>query len=140
FSDKTNENENLELDMSKRVDGILNEQETNENEERKLDLPIQFIETAFMSVDESKISLIPVIFDANNRSIITRGLEVKGMIPFPIPRKIDQKGLLLEKYDHIAYTEEQVLTMNAAEAANLADYIELCNLLSRQLVISKGTK
>ena len=138
FSDKSAENEHMEMDVSKRMEAIVNENE--DNDESKADLPIKFIETAFMTVDDSKISLIPVVFDVNNRSIITKGLEVKGMIPFNIPRKIDQKGLLLERYEHIAYNEEQVTTMDAEMQTTMADYISLCNFISRQLVVDKNAK
>lgn len=69
-------------------------------------LPIQFFETALKKCDESKISLIPVVFDVNNRSIVTKGPGGEGHDPVSSAAEIDQKGLLLERYEHIAYSED----------------------------------
>jgi len=138
FSDKTVENQFMEMNVSKRVEAIVNDADLNE--EKKRDIPIQVYETAFMQCDESKISLIPVVFDVNNRSIITKGLEVKGMIPFNIPRKIEQKGLLLERYEHVAYHEDRVLTLDAATEMKRKEYIALCNELSRYLAMKRNVK
>ena len=140
FSDKTKENEYIEMNMTERVEAIVKENDENGNVEKKEDLPIQFYETAFMAIDENKESLIPVVFDINNRSIITKGLEVKGMIPFNIPRKVDQKGLLLERYEHIPYIEESVSTLDNEAEAKLKQYIMVCDQLSRYLVVNNNMK
>ncbi|KAH9507034.1 hypothetical protein DERF_011738 [Dermatophagoides farinae] len=138
FSDKTKENETLEKDFSNRVEGAINKEEVDQdNQESRADLPIQFYETAFMKNEDNKISLIPIIFDGNNRSIATKGLEVKGMIPFPVPRKIDQKGLILEKYSHMPYLDKEQSRLNEDKHKELMDYIEMCNYLATLLVLDK---
>lgn len=139
FSDKSKENETLEKDFSQRVEGAINKEEVDqENQESRADLPIQFYETAFMKNEDNKISLIPVIFNGNNRSIATKGLEVKGMIPFPVPRKIDQKGLILEEYSHMPYLDKESSRLTNDKHKELMDYIEMCNYLSSLLVLNKS--
>ncbi|KAF7488070.1 Fatty acid synthase [Sarcoptes scabiei] len=140
FSDKTKENETIEDHMTQRVESMVNKEEMEENAESRADLPIQFYETAFMKNEENKISLIPVVFDSNNRSIVIKGLEVKGMIPFPVPRKIDQKGLILEKYSHIPYLEKEPSKLPDDKHTELIEYIDMCNQLSSLLVFDKNRK
>ena len=141
FSDKTAETEHIEMNMNQRVESIMDDKaDDNDNDESKADIPLQFYQTAFMSCDDSKISLIPVVFDVNNRSIITKGLEVKGMIPFPVPRQVEQKGLLLERYEHVPYIEEKISMLNSEAETTLNEYVWLCNELSRFLIFKKDQR
>lgn len=140
FSDKSNENQMFEKTVSERVEAVVEAKEETENAEKTSDLPIQFYQTAFMKLDETKISLVPVLFNTNTRAIYTLGLEVKGMIPFPIPRKVDQKGLLLEQYQYMPYIEEDILPMCAQKRAKAEEYAGLCNQLVNFLTVKMNGK
>jgi len=88
------------------------------------------------NVDEDKISILPVSFDLNFRSIVTKGLEIKGFIPVNVPRRPGQQGLTLEKYEHIPHMEDSAIDPEVKE--ELVEYIQVCCALAEKLSQTNG--
>ena len=82
-------------------------------------------------VDEDKISILPVSFDLNFRSIVTKGLEVKGFIPVNVPRRPGQQGLTLEKYEFIPNFEDCAIESPFKEA--FVEYVSVCSALAEKV-------
>ena len=81
--------------------------------------------------DEDKISILPVSFDLNFRSIVTKGLEVKGFIPVNVPRRPGQQGLTLEKYEFIPNFEDSAIESPFKES--FFEYVSVCSALAEKV-------
>ena len=81
---------------------------------------------------EKWISNVPVVVDLNLRSVVGKGVEIRGFLPINIPRKQLSSGLRLEKYQFIPYNED-----NAIESYyknELHNYINLCSHLCLKIL------
>ena len=77
---------------------------------------------------ESKQTVIlPVKFDIDLRAIVTKGLEVKGLIPVNIPRRPNVQGLTLEQYEFVPHSENEAIDQRFKN--ELVEYISVCNTL-----------
>ena len=101
----------------KRIDGV---SKLRGGDEMDLDIP----------------AILPVKFDLNFRSIVTKGLEVKGFIPVNIPRRPITKGLTLEKFQFIPHNEENAIDDHLKK--DYVDYIQVCCSLARKLLEVHG--
>ncbi|XP_054169344.1 fatty acid synthase-like [Oppia nitens] len=102
----------------------------DENETKEADYVVKQQIKAAMG-NEDKISILPVSFDLNFRSIVTRGLEIKGFIPVNVPRRPGQQGLTLEKYDFIPHFEDMAIESPFKD--NLIEYISVCCALAEKV-------
>ncbi|CAG2105236.1 unnamed protein product [Medioppia subpectinata] len=81
--------------------------------------------------DEGKVSIVPVGFDLDYRSIYTKGLEIKGFLPVNVPRRPGQQGLILEKYEFVANNEDNAV--ETADKKSLVEYIQVCCALGQRM-------
>ncbi|CAG2105802.1 unnamed protein product [Medioppia subpectinata] len=83
------------------------------------------------NADDENISILPVSFDLNFRSIVTKGLEIKGFIPVNVPRRPGQQGLTLERHEFISHFEDMAIESPFKD--NLMEYISVCCSLAEKV-------
>ena len=77
-------------------------------------------------------SEVPFIVDLNLRSIITKGLEIEGIIPVGLPRKFLTKELRLEKYSFIPHQEDNAI--ENYDKNQLTKYINVCSAICKKIL------
>ncbi|KAH7644723.1 fatty acid synthase-like protein 3 [Dermatophagoides farinae] len=58
------------------------------------------------TIETEKQAMFNVKFDLFNQILVTKGIEVEGLVPVNIPRKNDMANLVLERYQFIPFHQE----------------------------------
>nr|XP_027194954.1 fatty acid synthase-like [Dermatophagoides pteronyssinus] len=76
------------------------------NEEDSIAFEIMKFTNDSETIETEKQAMFNVKFDLSNQILVTKGIEIEGLIPVNIPRKNDTANLVLEKYQFIPFNQE----------------------------------
>ncbi len=96
---------------------------------------LEIIEERTESASKKYFSVLPLFADMNLKTIVTHGLEIKGMIAAPIPRMLDTQELKLESYQFIPNDENEAIGVMFKK--EVTEYIEVRKLFFRAVIFSK---
>ena len=75
---------------------------------------------------------VPVLFNANIKALIAKGIEIKGFMAINIPRRCLSNGLRFEKYQFIPYYEDDAIeSYNRNETIK---YLNVCSSICKQIL------
>ena len=86
----------------------------------------------FVSTKIKWYSDVPFIVDLNLRAIVTKGLEIKGIVPVGYPRKFLTKELRLEKCAFIPHQEDNAI--ENYDKNQLTKYINVCSAICKKIL------
>ncbi len=87
---------------------------------------LEIIEERTESASKKYFSVLPLFADMNLKTVVTYGLEIKGMIAAPIPRMLDTQELKLESYQFIPNDENEAIGVMFKK--EVTEYIEVRKL------------
>lgn len=95
-------------------------------------IPLEIINFTFENEtnnEAKKKTLFSVKFDWNNQLLVTKGIEVRGLIPINIPRKCDNQNLILERYSMVPFVENGFEKLEE----ELETYVDACGKIFRSI-------
>lgn len=110
-------------DMARNSEIVQNQMEDiAKNDET---IPIEIMNFTFENVDpvDTKAEF-KVKFDLFNQLLVTKGIEIKGLIPINIPRKSDNQNLILESNRFVPFVEEG--NFDCESVYQIEHYAEIC--------------
>jgi len=111
-----------------KVDTELNIGISSENEDKKelttaIEEDVRFFEGSVGDIELKYKSILPFFADIRLKMIVTHGIEIKGILAVPMPRKGFIQGLELESYQFIPNEENDAIEqINKKE---IKEYIEV---------------
>ena len=130
LDEKSEENH---LDAEKKI--IFGNDESVEMYKEELN-DIENLNEKFGVGNQKWVSDVPMIVNNNLNAIITKGLEVKGMISVMMPRKFLSKDLRLERYQFIPFYENDAIENYYRN--ELTTYLNVCSAICKQILEKSG--
>jgi hypothetical protein len=121
-----------EYDSEKNVGELKNETNIDLNAENAIkkyensvtDSEIQTAIQEMKEEDEHRfVSILPMVCDIESKVLVTKGIEVNGLLAVPINRMIDRQGLKLESYEFIPNEENEAIEPTLK--SEFTEYIEV---------------
>lgn len=111
-----------------------NTEEMTEIAKKDATMPFEIMNFSFENtVENEKKVFFGVTFDFANQTLVTKGIEVKGLVPVNIPRLFDNQGLMLEQYRFVPFNDEARFEVDG-DGNKLDIYIDTASKLLAQVL------